>query len=182
MYCLLAFSFYYWNFEIDCLKSVVCVTLIYLSCLQLSSANRVTALTSRDGILWAQGIPNVKNQRRESIENAYYWLNKCCQLDKFVIRSVTDVLRTKSMFVKCVGVWFAASTSTNLTNLLSPQSKSVTDLITNKGFTDREPKLILTFDLKVNIAPFILNNLQMSFVRKSFVRKNCSLYCTHKIS
>ena len=28
---------------------------------QLASANRVTALTSRDGILWVQGVPNVKN-------------------------------------------------------------------------------------------------------------------------
>ena len=33
-----------------------------LSRLQLASANRVAALTSRDGILWVQGIPNVKNR------------------------------------------------------------------------------------------------------------------------
>ena len=50
--------------------------LLYLSRLQLASANRVAALTSRDGILWVQGIPNVKNRERESIENAYYRLNK----------------------------------------------------------------------------------------------------------
>ena len=34
----------------------------YLSRLQLASANHVAALTSRDGILWVQGIPNVKNR------------------------------------------------------------------------------------------------------------------------
>ena len=39
----------------------------------------------------------------ESIENAYLRLNKGCWRDKFVIRSVTDVLRTQSRFVKCVG-------------------------------------------------------------------------------
>ena len=33
-----------------------------LSRLQLASANRVAALTSHDGILWVQGIPNVKNR------------------------------------------------------------------------------------------------------------------------
>ena len=43
-----------------------------LSCLQLASANCVAALTSCDGILWVQGIPNVKNRLREFIENAYY--------------------------------------------------------------------------------------------------------------
>ena len=46
-----------------------------LSRLQLASANHVAALTSRDGILWVQCKPNVKNQSRESIENAYYRLN-----------------------------------------------------------------------------------------------------------
>ena len=43
---------------------------LMLSRLQLASANCIAALTSRDGILWAQGIPNVKNRQRESIENA----------------------------------------------------------------------------------------------------------------
>ena len=33
-----------------------------LSRLKLASANRVTALTSRDGILWVQGVPDVKNR------------------------------------------------------------------------------------------------------------------------
>ena len=70
-----------------------------LSRLQLASANRVAALTSRDGILWVQGIPDVKKRYRESIENAYYRLNKGCRRDKFVIRSVTDVIRTQSRFV-----------------------------------------------------------------------------------
>ena len=70
-----------------------------LSRLQLASANRVAALTSRDGILWVQGIPDVKKRYQESTENAYYRLNKGCRRDKFV----TDVLRTQSRFVKCVG-------------------------------------------------------------------------------
>ena len=35
---------------------------VCLSRLQLASANRVIALTSRDGILWVQGVPNVKNR------------------------------------------------------------------------------------------------------------------------
>ena len=74
-----------------------------LSRLQLASANRVASLTSGDGILWIQGIPNVKNRYRKSIENAYYRLTKGCRRDKFVIRSVTDVLHTQSSFVKCVG-------------------------------------------------------------------------------
>ena len=40
-----------------------------LSCLQLVPANRVVSLTSRDGILWAQGIPNVtENRELESIK------------------------------------------------------------------------------------------------------------------
>ena len=69
-----------------------------LSRLQLASANRVTALTSRDGILWVQGIPDVKKWYRESIENSYYRLNKGCRHDKFVIRFITDVLRTQSRF------------------------------------------------------------------------------------
>ena len=34
----------------------------YLSRLRLALANRVAALASRDGILWIQGIPNVKNR------------------------------------------------------------------------------------------------------------------------
>ena len=70
--------------------------------LQLGSANRILALTSCDGILWVQGIPNVKNRQRESIENAYYRLNKGFRRDKFVIRSVTDILWTQSRDVKCV--------------------------------------------------------------------------------
>ena len=74
-----------------------------LSRLQLASANRVAALTSHDGILWVQGVPDVKKRYRESIENAYYRLYKGCRRDKFVIRSVADVLRTQSRFVKCVG-------------------------------------------------------------------------------
>ena len=47
--------------------SIIC-RYIFLSRLQLASANRVKALTSRDSILWVQGVPNVKNQQRESIE------------------------------------------------------------------------------------------------------------------
>ena len=35
---------------------------VHLSHLQLASANRVAAFTSRDGILWVLGIPNVKNR------------------------------------------------------------------------------------------------------------------------
>ena len=102
-----------------------------LSRLQLASANRVAALTSRGGILWVQGIPDVKKRYRESIENAYYRLNKGCRRDKFVIRSVTDVLRTQSRFVKCVGG--SASPPTNFTNLLWARSTSETDLITNRS-------------------------------------------------
>ena len=37
-------------------------TIGLLSRLQLASANRVAALTSHDGILWVQSIPNVKNR------------------------------------------------------------------------------------------------------------------------
>ena len=62
-----------------------------LSRLQQASANLVAALTLRDGTLWVQGIPNVKNRWRESIENAYYWLDKGCRRDKLVIRYVTEV-------------------------------------------------------------------------------------------
>ena len=66
------------------------------------------------------------------IENACYRLNKGFQRNKFVIRSVADVLRTQSRFVKCV--WCSASSltpPTNFTNLLWARSTSVTDLITN---------------------------------------------------
>ena len=104
---------------------------MYLSRLQLASANRVAALTSSDSILRVQGIPNVKNRQRESIESAYYWLNKGCWRDKFVIRSVTDILRTQSRFVKCVGGSACGLIPTNFTNLLWAQSTSETDLITN---------------------------------------------------
>ena len=69
----------------------------------VASANHVEALTSRDSILWAKGMANIKKSVTESNENAYYWLNKGCQCDKFIIRSVTDVLRSQSRFVKCVG-------------------------------------------------------------------------------
>ena len=52
---------------------------LHLSRLQLASANRVAELMSRDGILWVQGIPDVKKWYRESMENAYYRLNKGCR-------------------------------------------------------------------------------------------------------
>ena len=97
-----------------------------LSRLQLSSTNRLTALTSRDGILWVQGIPNVKNRKRESIENAYHRLNKGCRHDKFVIRYVTDVLQTQSRLIGLI--------STNLQTYFGPKVQhAVTDLITNKS-------------------------------------------------
>ena len=41
-------------------------------------------------------------------KNAHYRINKGCWRDKFVIRSVTDILRIQSRFVKCVGVRPAA--------------------------------------------------------------------------
>ena len=97
------------SFSLSAVVSFIPIQLVYLPRLYLASANRIAALTSRDGILWVQGIPDVKKRYRESIEIAYYRLNKGCQRDKFVIRSVTDVLRTQSRFVKCVGVRPAAS-------------------------------------------------------------------------
>ena len=59
-------------------------------------------------------------------------LNKGCWHEKFVVRSVTDVLRTQSRFVKWVGVSPATSPPppTNFTNPLWAWSTSVTDLIT----------------------------------------------------
>ena len=58
-------------------------------------------------------------------------LNKGCRRDKFVIRSVTDVLRTQSRYVKCVGGSACGLTPINFTNLLWARSTSETDLITN---------------------------------------------------
>ena len=48
-----------------------------------------------------------------------------------VIRSVSDVLRAQSRFVKFVGVKPQAEPPTHFTNLLWVRSTSVTDLITN---------------------------------------------------
>ena len=50
-----------------------------------------------------------------------------------VIRSVTDVLRTQSRFIKFIegGGEAEGGTPTHFTNLLSVRSTSVTDLITN---------------------------------------------------
>ena len=48
-----------------------------------------------------------------------------------VIRSVTDVLRAQSRFVKFVGVKPQAEPLTHFTNLRWIQSTSVTDFITN---------------------------------------------------
>ena len=49
--------------------------------------------------LCALGIPKVKNRELGSIDNANYWLINGCWCDKFVIRYVTDVLRTHSSSV-----------------------------------------------------------------------------------
>ena len=105
-----------------------------LSRLQIASTNRVAVLTSCDGILWVQGIPNVKKRQRESIEIAYYRLNKGCRRDKFVIRSVTDVLRTRSRFVKCVGGSACGFTPHKFYKPTLARSTSETDLITYKIF------------------------------------------------
>ena len=91
----------------------------YLSRLQLASAIRTAALTSRDGILRDQGIPNVKNRKRES----YYQLIKGCWREKFVIRYVTDVLRTQSRFVKFVRGVEASGQTTSVSNLITNNVK-----------------------------------------------------------
>ena len=53
------------------------------------------------------------------------------RLGLLVIRSVTDVLRAQSRFVKFVEGEAAGQPSTHFTNLLWVRSTSVTDLITN---------------------------------------------------
>ena len=75
-----------------------CIT--NLSRLQLASAIRVAALMSRDGILWVQGIPNIKSRSRESIDNAYYRLNK--RLSAWYIRYKVCYWRTSDQNVEGV--------------------------------------------------------------------------------
>ena len=137
-----------------------------LSRLQLASANRVAALTSHEGILWVKGIPDVKKRYRESIENAYYRLSKGFRRD-FVIRSVTDVLRTQSRFVKCVGGSACGLTPTNFTNLLWARSTSETDLITNIVVPGNQRH----FGTKV--ATRILSFYCRNFCRRSNQKKCC---------
>ena len=58
-------------------------------------------------VMWRHSLSPRYTHRQKSVTgihwNAYYWLNRGCRRDKFVIRYVTDVLRTQSRFVKCVG-------------------------------------------------------------------------------
>ena len=58
-------------------------------------------------VTWRHTLSPRCTQRQKSVTgihwNAYYLLNKGWWRDKFVIRSVSDVLRVQSRFVKCVG-------------------------------------------------------------------------------
>ena len=58
-------------------------------------------------VTWRHTLSPRCTQRQKSVTgihwNAYYRLNKCWWRDKFVIRSVSDVLRAQSRLVKCVG-------------------------------------------------------------------------------
>ena len=88
-------------------------------------------------VTWRHTLSPRCTQRQKSVTgihwNAYYRLNKGWCRDKFVIRSVSDVLRTQSRLVKCVGGSACGLTPTNFTNLLWARSTSETDLITNKS-------------------------------------------------
>ena len=75
--------------------------------------------------------------KRQKLVTGIHWrcllsANKGCRRDKFVIRYVTDVLRTKSRFIKYVGGLDCGLTPTNFTNPLLARSSSETDIITNK--------------------------------------------------
>ena len=58
-------------------------------------------------VTWRHTLSPRCTQRQKSVTginwNAYYRLNKGWWRDKFVIRSVSDVLRAQSRLVKCVG-------------------------------------------------------------------------------
>ena len=66
------------------------------------SANRIPEYPPRDGILWGSSILDVKtrtwNANWKCLRSAY-WGFLC---DKFVIRSVNEVLRAHSSFIKYV--------------------------------------------------------------------------------
>ena len=86
-------------------------------------------------VTWRHTLSPRCTQRQKSVTgihwNAYYRLNKGWWRDNFVIMSVSDVLRTHSRLVKCVGGSACSLTPTNFTNLLWARSTSETDLITN---------------------------------------------------
>ena len=58
-------------------------------------------------ITWRHTLSPRYTQRQKSVTGIHWKcllrLNKGCWHDKFVIRSVNDILRTQSRFVKCVG-------------------------------------------------------------------------------
>ena len=58
-------------------------------------------------VTWRYTLRPRYTQRQKSVTDihwkCFYQLNKGCRHDKFVLRYVTDVLRTQSRFVKCVG-------------------------------------------------------------------------------
>ena len=97
--------------------------------------------------------------------------------------SVTDVLRTQSRFVKCVGGSACGLTPTNFTNLLWARSTSETDLITNNVLTDMfqsRPKVTLLiraftryvwqsclWSFPSKIIPFV--NIILTWRKKNFV-------------
>ena len=100
-------------------------------------------------IAWWHSMRPRYTQRQKS-EKGILWkcllLNKDCRHDKFILRSITDILRAHNRFVKCVEGSAcsltshkflyrpAASPPTNFTNLLGARSTSVTELITNNIF------------------------------------------------
>ena len=89
-------------------------------------------------VTWRHTMSPKYTQRQKSVTGIHW---KCLlsakyrfRCDEFVIRPVTDVLRTNSRFVKCVGGSPPPPphTHANFTILLWARSTSVTDLITNK--------------------------------------------------
>ena len=119
----------YFSILSDNLDNLKCITCI----MPPTSFNQ---LRRSIDVTWQHTSSPRYTQRQKSVTGIHWKCllsaNKGCWRDKFIIRYVTDVLRTQSRFIKYVGGLDCGLTPTNFTNPLLAGRTSETDLITNK--------------------------------------------------
>ena len=111
-----------------------------------------------------------------------------CRRDKLVIRSVTDVLRTHSRFVKCVGGSPYGLIPHKFTNLLWVRNTSVTDLVTNNiinSISYTQHILLMTVEVNRTQGHLTINRASFpvfwSFVQLTHLNQNLHLVSRESI-